>query len=441
MGQTLRLFLRSAAFLLIAQTLSAQTEGIVRGRVVDAQTNEPIAKAQVSLPGTGQHVETGANGEFLFSSVPTGRVTVQVSTANYGLLRKALDLGPGSVTELEIALNQEAGSIATSVEVRGDLFEGIDGAATPSAQTLSKNELQAVGTDFVADPLRAVQALPSVTTSNDARGEISIRGSSFDRVAVMVDGILVDGFLHQAQGDRVGNEGDKATFSILSTDRIASASVLPGALPASYGLRTAGVVNFETREGNRVKPDVRITTGFLLGTSIVVDGPFAGKRASYLVGVRSSAIDYLNKLSDPSDTGTVFNDGQLKLSYDLTTSHKLTASSFFGNYRDDDRTGTLPFGKNTASRTRAFSNANILSWDWTVQPTVLVQTKLFHLQTNIRQLNRERVILSRQPDQQWGLRQDWNITAGRGHLLALGTYLRSIQAEGFAAAVHRAVSD
>ena len=88
-----------------------------------------------------------------------------------------------------------------------------------------------------------------------------------------------------------GNESDRASFSILSTDRIAGVNVLSGAFPARYGQRTAGIVAFETREGNRAKPDFRFTTGFLLGTSLVVDGPLANGKATYLVGARSSLAD------------------------------------------------------------------------------------------------------------------------------------------------------
>ena len=398
---------------------------------MDASTGEPMARVRVSAGGASTN--TAVDGRFTLEPRRAGRLTIQFEAMNYGLLKQDVAVTAAGA-EMEVRLHQDAASIATRIEVTASPFEGVDGGAAPSQQTLAKSELQSLGTLIVADPLRAVQALPSVSTANDARGEISIRGSSFERVGVLVDGILVDGFLHQAQGDAVGNESDRASFSILSTDRIASATLLSGAFPARYGQRTAGIVAFETREGNRAKPDVRITSGFLLGTSVVADGPLAHKRASYLIGVRSTLFDYLNRVVTPkadSDT-TVFTDGQAKFIFDLTPTHKLTASSFFGTLRDDDKPDApRPMGRNTPTGTRAFSLAAIAGWDWTVRPNLLVQTKAFHLETNLRLLNFERRPLFREPRRQWGLRQDWALALGR-HQIGWGTYLRRIEGEGFA---------
>lgn len=393
----------------LSTSLSAQT---LRGRVLDGSTGEPVAGVRVSAGSTVTRSDEA--GRFAFEALPAGRITLQLAAVNYGLLKQEVTLPAGGL-DLDVRLHQDAGTIVTSVDVAAAPFEGIDGPAAPSAQTLAKNEIQSMGTLLVADPLRAVQALPSVSTANDARGEISIRGSSFSRVAVLVDGILVDGFLHQAQGDTAGNESDRASFSILSTDRIAGVNVLSSAFPARYGQRTAGIVAFETRAGNRVKPDFRFTTGFLLGTSLVVDGPLAKRKATYLIGLRSSLADYLSRLATPpaERDNTVFNDGQAKFTYQATPAHQLTATAFFGAFRDEEKSSAArPEGRSTATRTGAFSLAAIAGWDWTARPSLFVETKAFHLETNLRLLNDERLPLFRQPDRQWGVRQDWILSRG-----------------------------
>ncbi len=413
--------------LTLSAGLYAQT---LRGRVLDGSTGEPVAGVRVSV--SGRVTRSDDAGRFVIETLAAGRLTLQMAAVNYGLLKQEILLPPAGL-ELDVRLHQDAGTIVTRVDVTGAPFEGVDGPAAPSVQTLSKNEIQSMGTLFVADPLRAVQALPSISTTNDARGEISIRGSSFSRVGVLVDGILVDGFLHQAQGDMAGNESDRASFSILSTDRIAGVNVLSGAFPSRYGQRSAGIVALETREGNLAKPDFRFTTGFLLGTSVVLDGPLANKKASYLIGVRSSLADYLSRLATPAadrDT-SVFNDGQVKLTYQVTPRHKLTANSFFGAFRDELKSSTArPEGRNTATRTGAFSLAAILSWDWTARPKLFVETKAFHLETNLRLLNDQRQPLLREPVRQWGGRQDWMLQKG-AHQISWGTYLRRIDGEGF----------
>ena len=60
--------------------------GVLRGRVVDGSTNEPIARARVRLNMMGvQHpaVVTGSNGEFQFSSLPPGPVSLTAEKATY----------------------------------------------------------------------------------------------------------------------------------------------------------------------------------------------------------------------------------------------------------------------------------------------------------------------------------------------------------------------
>ena len=305
---------------------------------------------------------TGALGAFRIAPLPGGVVRLRISAPGYGLLKYDVPAGDGALEGLDLALQPDADMVRSSITVAAGPFEGVAGSAAPSEHTLNKAELQSLGTSLLADPLRSVQAVPSVTTTNDNLGEVSVRGSTFERVALMVDGVFLDGFLHQISTDGIGADRDRASFSIVTPDRISEVSLLNSAFPASHGIRTAGVLALNTRDGNREKPNFRVATGLTLGTSIVHDGPFAGKRGSYLVGLRSSTLNPAN-FSTP-DRQVRFTDGQVKVLHDLTGRHRLGFNALLGEFIYNDKKLPLTEGRNTTTQANSKSMALMANWDW-----------------------------------------------------------------------------
>jgi hypothetical protein len=409
-------------------TALAQTPAAIRGRVLDARTGEALANVRVQVSGSSTVTSTGRDGIFELQSPPTGPFQLRVSAPSYALRTYQVPAAANRDKILEIALQNDADTLKTSVTVATSVFEGLSGSTAPSEQTLNKAELQALGTSLIGDPLRSLQALPSVTSTNDARGEISIRGSSYDKVALMVDGIFLDGFLHQLASETFGSDRDRASFSIITADRISDVSILNSAFPANFGMRSAGIVQLNTRDGNRERPSVRISTGLTLGTSIVVDGPFAKKRGSYLVGARSSALNPFNGSADGITAG--FDDGQVKLLYDLTARHRIGVSALGGGFSYNDKKTPLTEGRNTLTQANSGSLAAMATWDWTLSPRLIAATKLFQTQVGLNALNREGILLGRLPRRQWGGRQDWSLQTGAKGRVEAGLYVRNVIAEG-----------
>ena len=67
----------------ILQSANAQTEGIIRGRVNDQQTNEAIPFANVVLQGSTVGTTTDFDGNFELREVPPGLRNIQVSFLGY----------------------------------------------------------------------------------------------------------------------------------------------------------------------------------------------------------------------------------------------------------------------------------------------------------------------------------------------------------------------
>src|SRR6185295_18909874 len=85
---------------------SLQSPAAVRGRIVDAQTGEPLTKATVVI--AGHDTTTDAAGAFAIGGLSSGPVDVYVTAVGYGVVVKPIRLQPGDNDLGDIALHQES---------------------------------------------------------------------------------------------------------------------------------------------------------------------------------------------------------------------------------------------------------------------------------------------------------------------------------------------
>ena len=419
--------------------VSAQEgQATLHGRVVDAVTGEPVAKVKIIVSGTQQNTITDQKGGFTLRGLQPGEVELYITAVGYGFVKKSFTIKEGENTEKDIALNHEAATLTEQVTVRADPYEKTETNAA-SEQNLSKLELQTLSMVLVGDPLRAAQALPGVVANNDLRGEIAVRGAGFDRIAVYIDGVIADSFVHRlTESDTT----DELSLSIINQDTVSELSLFNGAYPVKYGASSAGALKLETREGNRVRPSGRIATG-LLTTSAVVDGPLHGGHGSWLVAARTSYIDYLQRLveritgtgrseTDQDEDGNLdFSDMQGKAIYDLSPRHRLGISAIFGIFRgsqgDENRAvnqGDLNVIDKTDSR-NFLVNAH---WNYNSGSRLLADTRVFALQTDYKNTNIDELTLDERERTQLGIRSDASFLATGYQNIEAGLYVRSIHA-------------
>src|SRR6185503_1999465 len=334
--------------------------------------------------------------------------------------------------EVEIALNQEGATLTERVTVAAGPFDEIETNAS-SEKSLNKNELQSLSMVLVGDPLRASQALPGITANNDLRSEFAVRGAGYDHIGIYVDGILTDDFVHTTIID---NETDnKLSLSVINSDTISGLSFFSGAFPAKYGEKSAAVLNLETRDGNRIRPSGRLSTG-ILTTAGVVDGPFAKSNGSWLIAGRTSYVDYLQRfvekvtsterVSREEESSLDFTDMQGKVVYDLSSRHQVGMSAIYGIFRGADPSSNNQTDPNDLHK---FDSHNLLvngHWNYSPNAQLLVQTRVFALKTDSTSVNRNDAPIEDRVRAQIGIRNDVNFLAHRANRLEGGFYVRSI---------------
>jgi hypothetical protein len=348
-----------------AQTTQASPAGpSVRGIVVHAVTQAPIADARVSVGDPAQSVLTGPDGRFGFTSVPPGQHTLTVSTIGFIFVRRRIDVRPDAVLEITIPLAEGTGTYQESVTVSADAARSRDpGVSSVELGSAALQDLRGVAAD---DPVRAMQALPGVATGDDFQAEFSVRGSAFRQVGIVIDGTATPVLFHAVRG-----ADDNGSIAMINTDVLGHASLSSGPHPRRHGDWLGATLEFDVREGSRDRVAVR---GAVSGTNaaIVLDGPLApGKRGSWLVSLRKSYVDWLIKKIDPEVESTFgFLDLHTKAVFDLTARQQLQFTMIGGSAVYKRPTAT---GANQIYRATSRSLLASLGWRYTPGPVVYSQ--------------------------------------------------------------------
>jgi hypothetical protein len=328
-----RHILLALAVVLALTPARSQTAGRIRGSVVDTSGGEALANVKVQLTGSSLRAISDATGHFHIDAIPPGDYTLNVSTVGYHLANRSFHLDPGETKEFEVLLTPDSLRQTDTVEARTDPFES-SRQDSPSTLVMAGNDVKNLGSVLADDPLRAVQSLPGVTSNNDFDARFSLRGADYDRIGLYLDDVLLHEPFHELQGVTVSGSG-----TAFNGDMVEMMELDEGAYPARFGDRSAGVLNVETREGNRDDFTFRVAAS-ASNAGVMAEGPFSKKkkRGSWLVATRKSYLQYILERTFPN-TSLIFGleDVQARLSYDLTSKSSLSLY-LLESYSDLDRT-------------------------------------------------------------------------------------------------------
>ena len=96
MRRGFRRLLAAAVALACAAPAWAQGTGTITGRVVDRQSQRPIASVQVRLPGTTRGAQTDETGAYRIVSVPTGVTQLVAQRIGYGPQSRTVTVSEGA---------------------------------------------------------------------------------------------------------------------------------------------------------------------------------------------------------------------------------------------------------------------------------------------------------------------------------------------------------
>ena len=303
--------------------------GRLSGTVVDARTSTPLPGVVIAVSGLDRETSTNSAGMFSLVDLPVGPVSLYVSLVGYGLARPIVDVRPNETSDVTIPLADGTGAYTESVTVLADTFRGTS-SKVPAQYSLTSSEVSSLRGVLTDDPLRAIQALPSVSTGNDFRSEFSIRGSDFRHIGLSIDGIAISWPVHAIRDlQTIGS------IAMLNGDIIDPLTLSQGTYPRQRPGRTGAWIDFTIREGTRARFELHGAVS-ATSASVVSDGPLGrAKRGSWLVSFRQSYLDWLLKRLDYQDATFGFTDAQAKMVFDVTPRQQVQLTAIAGRSQFD----------------------------------------------------------------------------------------------------------
>ncbi|MFS4417906.1 TonB-dependent receptor [Maribacter sp. 2307ULW6-5] len=215
--------------------LCAQTD--TTGKITDKETAQPLMGANIYVKDNWQTgAITDANGLFALGGLTKGD-TLVVSYVGY----ETLALPYLGQSRLDIALQ------ATSTQIN----EVVLTAEKLVAQEFAYKKIERLdiylNPTAKADPLLAVNSLPSSTTLDES-ANISFRGSAPGETGMFFNNVPLYDFVRFSQLNGIG------TFGIFNTAMVDELLVFPGNPPLEYGNTTSGLVAIKTTENIPKKP-------------------------------------------------------------------------------------------------------------------------------------------------------------------------------------------
>lgn len=322
-------FAHILVFLLVAGVLPAGTvvaQGL-SGRVVDAETRDPLPGATVVLYQGGVQrggEVTDSAGRYRFADLAPGRWVVEASFLGYEAVRDTVDVPRAATLDFLLpptrALMEEL--VVEGLRTDPDRFAA-------GLETIRPGDLMRIPTPGATYDLAGyLLTLPGVVTTGDRGGQLFVRGGTPTQNLVLLDGMRIFQPFHIV-----------GFFSAFPADIVATADVYAGGFNARYGGRISSVIDIRTRNGNKQRATGSASLSpFLSGAQLEV--PLKKGEASLMLSARESFIDRVAPDLLGQDLPFQFGDRFAKFHAFLTETSSFTftalRTSDTGNLRSGD---------------------------------------------------------------------------------------------------------
>ncbi|KAA1005336.1 TonB-dependent receptor [Paraburkholderia panacisoli] len=231
-----------AALLLFAQALAGHVDAApgdasVGGLVTDS-LGKPVAGANVVLQtATGASAgttKTDAGGHFSVQDVAPGTYAIVVTATGFASGSSIATTSPGTASSVTVALAEsDAIDVRVTAQRLDQARNGLSPETGSSVYRITSADIHNMP-QGEATPLNQV-LLQAPGVAQDSYGMVHVRGEHAN-LQYRINGIMIP--------EPISGFGQS-----FDTRIIEQVDLLTGALPAQYGLRTAGIVDIQTKSG------------------------------------------------------------------------------------------------------------------------------------------------------------------------------------------------
>ncbi len=402
--------------------------GSISGFVLNAQTKQPVALANVFLKNTQIGAISDENGKFIITNIKDSIYTISITSLGYENFNTSdikvenaanVDLGNMYLTTETFTLNE--------VTVSPGSYSIMETIASTGALALTEENIKNMA--WAEDVTRAVSRLPGISSS-DYSSRFSIRGGEANQVMISLDGMELYEPFHQRD---IGG----GLFSIVDIESVRGIDLMTGGFSAEFGNRLSGVFGMKTKNP---KPDEWNTSvGLsLMYASVYTEGKFAKNKGSYLFSARRGMLDVTLKAIGNVEYFPKFYDGSFKVEYQLNKKHNLSYhllhagdKAFSNNSPEGD---ALELFNSNYNSTYTWLTLNSYLTSRISARTIVYFSDINHLRTGVvekyEDTDKGNIMLNDSNDyKNTGIKQDWVWEINKGVHLKWGAELKLLSAD------------
>lgn len=340
--------------------LFAQNSYTVSGYIRDASDGEELIGVNVSIFDLKIGTSTNLYG-FYSIEVPSGTHELKIQYIGYQTHTETINLNDNFRFDYELKASTTQLNV---VEITGEKADKNISDVQMSVTKLDVKEIQKIPQLLgETDVIRTLTLLPGISSVGEGASGFNVRGGAADQNLILLDEAPVFNSSHLF-----------GFFSIFNADAIKDVQLYKGGIPAQYGGRLSSVVDVRQKEGNSKKFAANGGLG-LLSSRLLVEGPIAKDKASFMVAARRSYLDvFLGLSSDETVNQNIlyFYDLNAKVNWRIGEKDRLFLSGYFGRdvfgiqnlvgFDWGNATGSLRW--NHVYNDKLFSNLTLINSDY-----------------------------------------------------------------------------
>jgi len=300
-------------------TAFAQTTTLpaVYGKVIDAQTGEPLKGAVIALDFKKSGTKTDSLGNYKIH-LPHGEYVMKISYVGYNPFRTRITIKKDVEQNVELndVTKQLEEVIVSSSSTKKDIQTPSLGVTILSLKGIKKLPTMMGEVDVI----RSLQTLPGVSSVGEGSNGLNIRGSNVDQNLIFIDDTPIFNPTHMF-----------GLFSVFASDAIRDLELYKGGVPARFGGRSASVLDIKMIEPNTEHFKMQGGIG-LVSNRVMAEIPIIKEKLSVLVAGRVSFNDFLFKLVAPNNLKNIranFMDLATKIYYRPNNKNTISFSNYY----------------------------------------------------------------------------------------------------------------
>jgi len=243
----------SALFVLFSALAgNAEGNGIIKGRITDKSTNEPLPGVYV-LYGKNLGTTSNENGFYQISQV-SGHVSLTFQFIGYQSVTRDINISEGDTTVLDISLEMKVREI-DQIVVSADKVEKRIAELSVSMDVIKTSFLSE---NHLTDPQEIINKTSGIEVLD---GQASIRGGSGfsygagSRVMALIDGLPM-----------LSADAGNIKWQYIPLENLAQIEIIKGASSVLYGSSALnGIINFRTADASNIPVTQFFAEGGLYG--------------------------------------------------------------------------------------------------------------------------------------------------------------------------------